>query len=85
MDHKILIECDCGCSILNIAKDDDDDFAYLNTYRADFFTEQDGFWDLFKKRIKSVWYAILGKDFYLYEIVLDKDKIEQLKKIVNEL
>jgi hypothetical protein len=50
------------------------------------FTEQINIWAVIKERIKMAWYALIGKKYYLFDIVLDQKTmeylVEQLKKRV---
>lgn len=86
MDTKntLYVECECGCGILNFTRFDDDNFIYLNYYSSAFYEMQHGIWDKFKHRIKYIWYAILGKDFRYYEIVLSPEKIKELQEYFNK-
>jgi hypothetical protein len=82
MDTKeeVRIACDCGCSLISISKWDDDETVILSHYRCSFYTEQGTVWYGIKEYLKSLWFALLGKNFLLYELVLTKEDLTKLKE-----
>lgn len=83
--NKIYIPCDCGCSILEVVADKEDDFYYISHYGSSFYNAQDGVWTKIKSRLKFIWAGITGKEFHFYEVVLTKDEFEKLKEMVNNV
>jgi hypothetical protein len=81
-ESSFTIDCECGCTKLVL--DNWDDSITLSSYRTLFQSESEGFLDKIQKRVKSVWYAVTGKDYRLYEIVLYPEHFEQFKKFVND-
>lgn len=85
MDN-IVVRCNCNCSFLSFDKDENDSIWYITSYMNTYFTEQINIWAVIKERIKMAWYALIGKKYYLFDIVLDQKTmeylVEQLKKRV---
>ena len=86
MDNKILLECDCGCSILSIEKVfEDDDYISISHFYSSFYTHQSSCLDLLKRKIKLIWSVIWNKDFCFYEVVLQKEDLKKFKEIVSKI
>ena len=86
-DKKFLIECTCGCSVLSIAKWSDGVFPdeyIISLYSSTFYEKQNPIWYNIKDRLKHIWCAITGKEYYFYDIVVDMDRLEEFKKFVND-
>jgi hypothetical protein len=37
------------------------------------------------RRLKSAWFMLCGKDFALYDLILDKQQFEDYKKFINSI
>ncbi len=85
MDN-VVVRCNCNCSFLSFDKDKNDNIWYITSYMNTCFTEQINIWAVIKERIKMAWYALIGRKYYLFDIVLDQKTmeylVEQLKKRV---
>ena len=85
-DKRYLLPCICGCGILEFIreKDKDDDILYLSYFPAGFYVHQRSF----RKRIKSIWNLIRGKEYRLYDIVVDYERfrytINKMEKDTDE-
>ena len=77
-DKRYLLPCVCGCGVLEFIreKDKDDDILYLSYFPAGFYVHQRSF----RKRIKSIWNLIRGKEYRLYDIVVDYNKFKDFAK-----
>lgn len=73
-----LVECDCFCSILRFQEDEDG--VYIDHYISSWYAKQNNIIDVLKYKIKMIWYIIQGKDFHLYDIVLNNESGEEFKR-----
>jgi hypothetical protein len=87
---EILIECDCagGCSILKFADLDEDNESEdslfgIEHYATSFGYKQVGIFDTIWHRIRFAWYILRGKEFFLYDVVLDYKNLLKLKSFVD--
>jgi len=92
---KILLDCVCGCSFLAAdyvfteeerkdTTDPENEWIYIEHYVASFYTKQ-GVWDNLKSRLKMAWCAITGKEHRLYEVVLTRSQVKQLRDMLDGL
>lgn len=87
-ENSILIKCDCGSEMIEISKSKDEPEImeyYLSIWLKTFMTEQDGVFYKIKNRIKTVWNILTKGTHLVQEIILSKDDVEQLKKIIVNL
>ena len=86
MNKYIDLPCDCRCSILHIEKDEDDGMLSLTIYEHMFGSKQQTIFRLIKERIKKAWKMLNGKDYYLYDLIINpKDSKEVLDRLINSL
>jgi hypothetical protein len=76
--NSIILECDCVGEILVFRKIEDDEELYVEYYVSAFYREQKGIINHVLERLKRIWYAIINKDYLMYEVILDKDKQKSL-------
>lgn len=79
---EIKIDCDCGCSIVRVM--DLDDFLTIDFLYNTFQSKQVTPTRILKNRLKMMWYALLGKEYRLHEIVVTREQLKQLAKDINE-
>ncbi len=83
-----LAICDCECSIMQFAYFDDPDGyvdLIISYYESAFYKKQETVWKKLNKYFHRIYYSILNKDYLLYEIILNKKKIIELKNIFNSI
>lgn len=89
MHKDINMVCDCGCGngfLIQFRFDyDDDDMIYISTVTSGFYAQQCSFRKRLARRIKSAWFMLLGKEFYLHEIVLNKEQWSEFVNTVNKV
>lgn len=85
--QSLIVNCNCGCGkgIEFRVNKDEDDYASLSLISSDWYANQLSGWDIFKEKIKKIWFILRGKDYYYSEIILNKDEWEEFKKIINEV
>lgn len=90
MENKeFIISCDCGCGILKLVKYEMEnpvpsDYV-LEYYVSAFYENNRGVFHNFWHRIKGAVYLLLGKEFYLYDLLLQEDEFNKFKDFVNSI
>lgn len=88
-DNKFFdfeFDCACGCGILKVTIDKhDEDTLYFGYYTSSFYAKQRPGWNDFKDRLKMIWCAIRGKEFILYDLVLQGKDLDRFKEFCNEV
>ena len=87
---QVVVECDCGCSVLKVTKYDwefdKDSVDYgISLYKDVFNCESTRLRDIIGKRLKNAWFTLMGKDYWLFDICLTQDQFGEFKKDINEL
>lgn len=83
MSNRIQFPCDCGCGILEFDKfDGEEDVLYITHYIASFYAGQK---PVLKDRIRMALCALAGKEFRLYDIVLQGEHLEKFREFCGEL
>lgn len=82
---NIKIKCDCGCSILTIAHEKEDNIVYIEHYYNSFYGKQTGILTILKERLSMIWFIIRGKEFFLYDIIIQGDDIKEFKEYLKDL
>ena len=76
MKNLLNVNCSCRCGdgfMIRLCYDHDDtDYVTLATTTSGFYSHQDTFWGIIKRRIKAAWFMLRGKEYYLHDIVLTK-------------
>ncbi len=86
--RKINLECDCcltGCTFLEISQFKDDKFTCIAFYKKAINVTYKPVWYGIIEYVKSVWYALAGKDYFLHEVCINPENIKQLKEAINSL
>lgn len=81
----INLRCKCGCGDafqIIFRVDDDEDYAIISTLTPGFYAHKTGLWSRMKRRFQAAWCMLIGKEYYLHEVVLNK---EQWNEFVNEI
>ena len=83
----INLRCKCGCGdafqvIFRV--DDDEEYAIISTLTPGFYAHQTGFLDRMKRRVQAAWYMLMGKEYYLHEVVLSKKQWNEFVKELKE-
>jgi hypothetical protein len=81
-----IIECNCGCGMLKVEQFKDDGYTILSYYVQAFGVHQETAWDKFKSRVRMAWDILRGKEYRLYEIVIESDDdLNRLKAFVSQM
>lgn len=93
METRMIINtCNCGCgSELHITKYVDTDIPntlteyYLSLHSSKFDEEQLGIFGVLKRRLKRVWYNLIGKDYLYMDIVMSEKEYKDFVKKLQDL
>jgi hypothetical protein len=80
--NEFDFECDCGCTLINVAQSKEDCDVYLTVYFHPYQYKVHSIWRNIWSRIKAAWFMLCGKEYLLYEMVFNKnDEVKELKKL----
>ena len=80
-EFRAKLECECGCSTLNVEYLDHDDY-YVGVSLNGFGVKSLGVFGTIRKRLELIWYILRGKDYHLYgQIIKEGDLIEFAENI----
>jgi hypothetical protein len=83
--RRVLVECTCGCGVLEILQDKEDGAVFFN-YKIDaFYSKQETPWSIIFNRLKMAWAALSGKEYSIFDIVLAPGDIHDLKQAINSI
>jgi len=84
-EKRFFVPCDCYCNIIAIDFiDEKDGCLYVSNYVSSFYEKQ-GILSNLANRIKLLWFILRGKEFSLYDVVIDKEMLQDFKEWVAEL
>lgn len=82
----INVRCCCGCGEafqIEFRVDDEKDYAIISTLTSGFYAHQTCLWGRIKRRIQAAWCMLIGKEYYLHEVVLTKDQWGKFVEDIN--
>ena len=84
---EFYFPCDCGCGNLKFTQWKDDGVSFISYNISAFDAYQHGTWDRIKKAACIFWeLVIMGREYRLYEIVIDDNKkIDEFKRFVSKM
>ena len=82
---KETVQCECGCVILQVYKSTDNDIENipiftLDVYESSFMGRQ----QKLKQYFSRLWHSLIGKDYFLWEVVLSEDDYKKLVGLSHE-
>lgn len=81
MVQKILVECDDACGIIDITQFVDDNSVWIGYYEDGHYFSQGKFRSYFKR----LWNALLGREYLLFDIMIQPKTVIELKDAVSKL
>lgn len=88
-EHKFQIECDdCGCAIISFqdfTDDPDENCLIMSHYASTFSEKQKSISYIIKRRLALAWFMLIGKEYRLYDIVIEKEAFKEFKKFINKI
>jgi hypothetical protein len=86
IDKKFEFECTCGCSSLVFTDWNDDDLDIISiSHRVRSWGNQRPVRKALKQMFKLIWCAITGQQFWFYELVVERSRLEDFKRFVNSI
>lgn len=86
MEQEIKQElkvCDCGCSVIRVTRGD---FDYgISLYKDEFYNGEHFIIKSLLTRIKHAWFTLLGKDYWLFDISLSKEQLDEFRENLGKL
>ncbi|HCW04390.1 MAG TPA: hypothetical protein DGK91_07625 [Clostridium sp.] len=87
--NSVFIQCDCGCLCLEVGKfwenEPEDKTLYMSSWITMFHANQEGFWSRLKTRVKLLWKVLVGGDYFLHELIISGDDVEELRDYLNKV
>lgn len=87
-ENKIMKSCQYGCSVMKIEKYEwgNNTIEYgFSLYKEEFGNRQPHFFRSVLDRLKHTWYTLIGKDYWLFDILLSVEEFEDFKNKVNNI
>ena len=88
-DNSFDVSCSCGCSLMRVSQYKSKkgfEEVYIESFIPSFYALQTPGWNKFKNALKMIWCILRGKEYWLFEIVVNqKESIIALKKAVASL
>lgn len=78
--------CKCGCDNGVVLKfDNDDEELSMQLVSDNFYFMQNKGRMSFKEKLRRIWYIIINKEYCYFDILIDKEELEEFKKYVAGL
>lgn len=78
--------CECGCGngfLVRINVEDEERYVTISTTSSGFMSKQGGICESIKNRIKSAWFMLRGKEYYLHDVVITKKEWSKFLSAIN--
>ena len=89
MCHTFQIMCDCGCGGMirfDFHTDEDNDhYIEVGYWHSAFYFMQERIWQNAWKRIKLAWMMIRGKQYHLYDVIVNDKELADFKDWASKL
>lgn len=84
--NEYVTFCKCGCgNVIVLKADNEDNDLSLQIVSDNFYFMQNKGKISLKEKIKRIWYIIVGKEYCYFDILIDKDKLQEFKEFVAKL
>lgn len=85
-ENEFVTFCNCGCgSGIVLKADNEDEEVSLQIVSDTFYIMQDKGKMPLREKIKRIWYIIIGKEYCYFDILIDKDELQEFKDFVARL
>lgn len=85
-ENEFVTFCNCGCGNGIVLKaDNEDEEVSLQIVSDTFYIMQDKGKISLREKIKRIWYIIIGKEYCYFDILIDKDELQEFKDFVARL
>ena len=85
-ENEFVTFCKCGCGNGIVLKADNEDGEVSLQIVSDYFylMQNKGKMSI-KEKIKRIWCIIKGKEYCYFDIVIEKDELQEFKEFVEKL
>lgn len=84
--NEFFIQCNCGChNGLIFTWEDDVESLWINVVESKWYSEQQGVLKRIKEKLRRLWFVLRGKEYSLFEMVVEDNKLEEFKEFVASL
>lgn len=78
--------CKCGCGNGIVLKfDNADDELSMQLVSDNYYSIQNKGKMSLKEKLQRIWYIIMGKEYCYFDILIDKDELQEFKEFVAKL
>lgn len=85
-DDKYVLFCKCGCGNGAVLKfDNEDDELSMQLVSDNFYPWQNKGKMSFREKSKRIWHVITGKEYCYFDILINKDELQEFKEFVAKL
>lgn len=83
-EHVAFCKCGCGNGVVLKFDNVDNEFS-LQLVSDSFYFRQDKGKMSFKEKLKRIWYIIRGKEYCYFDILIDKNELQEFKEFVARM
>lgn len=85
-EDEYITFCKCGCRNGVILKfDNEDEELSVQLVSDNFYFRQNKGRMSFKEKMRRIWYIVTGKEYCYFDILIDKDELQDFKEFVVKL
>lgn len=85
-EDKYITFCKCGCRNGVILKfDNEDEELSVQLVSDNFYFRQNKGRMSFKEKMRRIWHIVTGKEYCYFDILIDKDELQDFKEFVVKL
>lgn len=78
--------CKCGCGNGVIFKfDNEDGELSVHLVSDNYYFKQDKGKMSFREKLRRIWHIIVGKEYCYFDILIDKNELQEFKEFVTRL
>ncbi len=83
-EHVTFCKCGCGNGVVLKFDNEDNEFS-LQLVSDSFYFKQDKGKMSLKEKMKRIWYIIRGKEYCYFDILIDKNELQEFKEFVARM
>lgn len=84
--NECITFCKCGCGNgVGLKFDNEDDELSVQLVSDNFYFRQNKGKMYFREKLKRIRYIITGKEYCYFDILIDKDELQEFKEFVARL
>jgi hypothetical protein len=84
-EKKLELWCNCQGESLVFRWLEDYEELFISHFVDSFYARQTGILQIVGDRIKNAWRMLWGKEFFAFEILIDKKQLQEFKDFIKEL